>query len=633
MTSRPIQGTLRLTALNETTIYSEHLGQAKIFHAHWRLIVSIDTTDLQPRYQKLWDFLVGAENLCKNKCGELVEIKMLKIRVKRVYGLIQTLQHITQSSSGTRRRRGLINGLGTLSKTLFGTLDANDLDYINGELDKLYAHQNTLAGSLTNQTKIIKVILNTFRQDLEQLSKEGKAYFNAGSRIANTVNNNTLNLYISNQIAICYMTLIELNEDVNTLLNAIGDGKYGIIHPQVLAPVTLINGIRYFEDHFNVKYTIPLEIANYQKILDISEKSITLINYKLVYILLIPLLEPDDYEIRRLIPIPFKHGNNFVAIIPESEILLINKQHTHYLTADSQYLRNCRTANSVRICKRTQPSLLMTKTDSCDSQVLHRHVNFISHPKCQTSLFSIKEIAYLTLSNEKGYIAIPEHAMTFNTICSNIGGEVSINAATLIESDEDCMLSGSGATIKLSHSTNHSLDVLYGKNISLRIPEEDLNLISERLIPLQHQITPDELRGLDHNIDDIQATIDSIKSVHRTHTWAENTVSTLTYLGYISLGLIGVWALNKLGILNCIGKCAPKLCLKICCNKQVNIRETHRCDHQTNDIELRTTEPLVQPIKRINPRLPGVRRIQLGGCNDAPQNPLHRTSRAESPKV
>lgn len=76
------------------------------------------------------------------------------------------------------------------------------------------------------------------------------------------INNNMQNLFISNQITMCTMLWDELSEHINLIIDAINDGKHGIIHPQLLTPRILIVELKEFEDILNVKYQMPLKGTN-----------------------------------------------------------------------------------------------------------------------------------------------------------------------------------------------------------------------------------------------------------------------------------------------------------------------------------------------------------------------------------
>ena len=78
-------------------------------------------------------------------------------------------------------------------------------------------------------------------------SEENVKKFN---EMRNQINNNTQNVFISNQVMMCTMILTELSEDINLVIDAINDGKHGIIHPQLITPRILITELRESEETF-----------------------------------------------------------------------------------------------------------------------------------------------------------------------------------------------------------------------------------------------------------------------------------------------------------------------------------------------------------------------------------------------
>jgi len=54
----------------------------------------------------------------------------------------------------TNKRRGLVDGIGTIAKTLFGIMDANDDKLINEQLQLLENRQQTIQHTVKNQIQI-----------------------------------------------------------------------------------------------------------------------------------------------------------------------------------------------------------------------------------------------------------------------------------------------------------------------------------------------------------------------------------------------------------------------------------------------------------------------------------------------
>ena len=260
-------------------------------------------------------------------------------------------------------------------------------------------------------------------------SKENIANFN---KMKNQINNNTRNLFISNQITACTMILQELSEDVNLVIDTINDGKHGIIHPQLLTPRIFIDELKDFENTLNVKYPIPLKDVSYQHIIDISEIGIVIYDGKLLYSTKIPVLEDDQFQIQHLIPIPQKRGINFVAPIPRDEYILINEQRTVYVPTDKNLLNDCKNYDKIKICQRSQPTYLISETHTCENQIIRASIKSLDYKICQVSPFRIESLTYFTLTGSQGYILIPENELSLSVNCPSNSEEVVIREATLI---------------------------------------------------------------------------------------------------------------------------------------------------------------------------------------------------------
>ena len=164
--------------------------------------------------------------MCQTNCDENFEIKMLVGRIHRLH--TQKLL-IDKLLGNNRQKRGLINAIRSVSKTLFGTLTESELDYINLETDNLYKDNKILANSISNQTKIIKTLLSSASVGVNVMmehSKENIANFN---RMKNQINNNTRNLFIKQKTCNrCYQYIL-INEQrtvyVPTNKNLLNDYK------------------------------------------------------------------------------------------------------------------------------------------------------------------------------------------------------------------------------------------------------------------------------------------------------------------------------------------------------------------------------------------------------------------------
>lgn len=161
----------------------------------------------------------------------------------------------------------------------------------------------------------------------------------------------TINIFISNYIASVEILIAEYSEDLNLIIDAINDGKHGIVHPQILTPDVLVRELRQIEEIVNQKYPIKLTTANYQHTIDVSETAIGIIHQKIVNILKIPILKYENFLTYHLIPIRIHHEKTLLAPISSHEIVLtIAEKSLYYIPFDTTSLQQCKNINDLRIC-------------------------------------------------------------------------------------------------------------------------------------------------------------------------------------------------------------------------------------------------------------------------------------------
>lgn len=129
---------VHLKDLEGSTVYAENLGITKLYHETWKLILKIHTTNFDIRLSQIVKLYSQASTLCNN-CSQKYELTILRNRLSRLETSRILLHHILGQS---RVRRGFFNFMGSISKTLFGTLDDQDLQIINSEFDSINKDSN-----------------------------------------------------------------------------------------------------------------------------------------------------------------------------------------------------------------------------------------------------------------------------------------------------------------------------------------------------------------------------------------------------------------------------------------------------------------------------------------------------------
>ena len=84
---------------------------------------------------------------------------------------------------------------------------------------------------------------------------------------------------------------------------------------------------------------------------------------------------------------------------------------------------------------------------------------------------------------------------------------------------------------------------------------------------MQKHIDSEALADSSRTLDEIENSLNKIKSERRARSWTDKASDTLSYLGYTALVTILLFLFYKCGILTLISKCMPNLCIRICCPK------------------------------------------------------------------
>ena len=225
---------------------------------------------------------------------------------------------------------------------------------------------------------MIKTLLNSASHNLANLQEYSKENVERYNRLTNHTNTNTRNLFLAHQLDICSIISGEIGDDIEIIIDAINDGKHGILHPLLLQSRDLIKSLTSFEEHYNEKYPISLTEENYQHLIDISKVDICILNSTLLYPIKLPLLEADQYSVQHLIPIPVKNGKSFLASLPDHEFLFLNDQKTLYVPADKESIKECKLIDTHRICKRTQPTHLLSESYTCETQIIRNSITALA---------------------------------------------------------------------------------------------------------------------------------------------------------------------------------------------------------------------------------------------------------------
>ena len=238
-------------------------------------------------------------------------------------------------------------------------------------------------------------------------------------------------------------------------------------------------------------------------------------------------------------------------------------------------LQACKNLDELRICKRLKPSYLISETQSCETVILRCQNKEITDQMCQFSVFRILELVFVPLKNPNQYILVPETPLELNVLCRTRLETLRLNSASLLSINTDCIIQTPRSILKLRKSKIRQNDIYYKKNVSYKLNAEDINLLGPQLPLIQESRNHENFKELRQSLDDMQTSLQTIKSRRRTRSWIVTSTDVLTYLGYAALIIVTLYMFYKTGFFDWLRRLIPKnLCIRLFCVFN-NVTTTH----------------------------------------------------------
>lgn len=434
-----------------------------------------------------------------------------------------------------RHKRGLVDGLGSIFKSITGNLDASDGQFYTDSINKLNQDQHQMENLLKNQISVTISVIKSFNETIQKLQINEKAFNDDMNKIEKAISQ------IGNKVAlveakmvffeICEKLLesyLYLQDSIDDILNSITFARLKIIHPSIITPDNLITSLQEISQNL-VKNNLPLsvkysEVAQYLEIIELEAFQT---NSDLVFVLKIPLVEQQLYTLYHLYPIP----------------ILDNRTGLHHVLSFSQkYLaRNDDSLMYIPVkdlttCKQLSPSrklcsdLYAYPIDSnaaCEAQLLK---NFGEIPKnCDSVLIfgqgynvqKLQENVWLVIVSE------PTHA-TIN--CLHMDTKIiTINENSILKLQPKCnafvgITKLQAENRNILNVTDNSHPVLIPYDCCSNVPEK---IQLPKLKPLQFDnLNIDNLDVANHKLEQYSRDLDKLIN----EPFVTRNISWLTYL-------------------------------------------------------------------------------------------------------
>ena len=552
-------------------IYYENKGMAVLCNVAWRTIVYVDLGKIDNETLMVRQYVHHVEMLCQTTtirnwtgCAHFgSDTRLRLVQLTKTEGL---LKEITGQETGNqRKKRGVFNFIGELSKVLFGTMDEDDARYYNDQIKLFEQNSEDTSTLLREQLTVVKTLLGAVNNTLadvaynENLLRKGISKISKYTDTLRSETNEKINLVsmkieVEGYILRANNALNVLQRNLDLLIDSVINAHKGVLQPQVVSPTTLMEVLIKSVSAFpkDTSPPFPLSKDSAHLVLRLCELQVYIKNGILGYVISLPLVNQGNFNIYRLIPIPVPlDRSKFLYIDTGKSFLWVDQARQYYFLTDKEWMNSCKILTSMKyVCKQDQPLLSSHLHENCMVKLLQLGGSVPA--SCDKRIVELSNSVWTQLTNNEWIYFIPT-SESITILCTDKPpvdvmvsgiGKLGINAeckgygkSAVFQTHSILDVSGTGYESGFMSSVRLEYDCCEEMSAKINISTIRLNNSFKHIV--SHL---DDLKIASYRISEVENMIKE-QEWKRLHASSHNTYSVLVY---VCLVLIVFYILYKL---------------------------------------------------------------------------------------
>jgi len=393
------------------------------------------------------------------------------------------------------KRRGLINGLGSIAKTLFGTMDADDEQLINEQLMLLHNTNEATQHALKNQIKVINSTIAHVGNLEDTIEQNEKTLMELIKQIQSTIVIHNRRNDLDEHFTIIDAMISDLTRDAAETLEYLMYIKQGSLHPKLTPIENIISNLKEAAAGLPEGLYFPFTCQK-QEWLSI-EKVTTITAYcdkeNIYSILKFPLATLPTYEILHAIPLPvYDHEDVFTAIEIRNHWIAVDSDRHTYITLSDEDFQNCIKIHSEYLCAQNFITHRINNNAICE---LKMYLHSENHPQCNSIHTTATGVIWVKAKNSWLYSAPTEESIIIQ--CKNYPEEKRVIKHTgKITLEGDCKIITNNAIIK-------SATDFQTKLIEAYLPKINITLLRD-MTPIENNTEEIKLKRISQNPNELK---------------------------------------------------------------------------------------------------------------------------------
>lgn len=388
------------TINSDAGLYFEETGKVRLYHEEWKIITYINITEIQNSYDYISEIFNHIVNFCQNlptlsiydpKNGMTYDIQegcgnIINLVTAVMHEITQNNVNWWENSQTSRSKRGLINIIGSISKTLFGTLDEDDAKDYLARFNNLTEQGKFRDQILEKHTSLLQSTINYLKDDAKKRDEqiyELKQHTHNIKKEMSEINLRQNKFEVLSRIKnelqdiATYLSLLIMNYQAKQrqYLSAMSVGQKSPNSPTLIPPQLFLNELHRIRSTItarNLDIPIELTINNLPTLYSISTPETRILRNQMIISFTIPLVTVQDFFVYKVTTLPYRIQNNlFSYLIPTHDYIALDSFKEKYVYLSNEELSNCHTISSTSLaCPQTTPIMASIISGLCEINIL-----------------------------------------------------------------------------------------------------------------------------------------------------------------------------------------------------------------------------------------------------------------------
>lgn len=447
------------------TVYTVPLGKVHFIGGNWNIFTYINLSCVNREVSDFETTQLKAKNYCislvSNSTNNYCTLYSTSVNglAHQIKMYLDNVQFYINPNHQSRRKRGLINGVGRLSNYLFGTLDDKDATKFHKEIDQLKTKQVDMIRISDSQTTVIQSLFNTFNSQTnltnERFELIQNELINIKKDTLSQIDTNKFLQWTSGMEEINALLLSHATYLINKLtklITILEQAALGKFHPFLINTKTIELELTRVDSELarsGLKSFVRF-IPDKVRWVDLISVDVHTHPEQIIFKLSLPLIREPQGMLYKIWPLPYPEPGDqlFYVIDIKSHYIITDALTEHYFVISGDSINPyCKPVKDSYFCNGELISVTTHPCTTCECLIITNQTS-TSEKLCKHKVFPLSNSLWMHDIDQNNWVRVGRNTTTVKVKCSQEQAfDIPLPKRSLLKLKGGCRLIDNGLTI------------------------------------------------------------------------------------------------------------------------------------------------------------------------------------------